>query len=111
MPNPPASIDGAPQRFVQACEQALQCGRFDKLVLAGYRSIDERTNRPYEEEEVTYRAAPEVRAAAPVASQPAAPQPAQPAQPKKPSGAGKFFQDIISRTKGLLIDDFDDKQY
>jgi SAM-dependent methyltransferase len=37
MPNPPASIDGAPQRFVQACEQALQCGRLDKLVLAGYR--------------------------------------------------------------------------
>jgi cell division protein FtsA len=81
------------------------------LVLAGYRSIDER-NRPYEEEEVTYRPTPEVRATpAPAAPQPAAQQPAAPAQPKKPSGAGKFFQDIISRTKGLLIDDFDDKQY
>ncbi|RYU79397.1 cell division protein FtsA [Hymenobacter persicinus] len=81
------------------------------LVLAGYRSLDERTNRPYEEEEVAYRPAPEVRAAAPATPQPVAQQPAQPAQPKKPSGAGKFFQDIISRTKGLLIDDFDDKQY
>ncbi|MCB2377846.1 cell division protein FtsA [Hymenobacter sp. BT635] len=79
------------------------------LVLAGYRSIDERVSRPYEEEEQTYRPAPEVRAAAPVVPQPAAP--AQPAAPKKTSGAGKFFQDIISRTKGLLIDDFDDKQY
>jgi cell division protein FtsA len=79
------------------------------LVLAGYRSIDERVSRPYEEEEQTYRPAPEVRAAAPAAPQPTAP--AQPATPKKTSGAGKFFQDIISRTKGLLIDDFDDKQY
>ncbi|PJJ59320.1 cell division protein FtsA [Hymenobacter chitinivorans] len=79
------------------------------LVLAGYRSIDERVGRSYEEEEQQYRPAPEVRAAVPAAPQPA-PQP-QPAPPKKTSGAGKFFQDIISRTKGLLIDDFDDKQY
>ncbi|TGE25318.1 cell division protein FtsA [Hymenobacter aquaticus] len=79
------------------------------LVLSGYRSIDERISRSYEEEETAYRPAPEVRAAAPVAPQPVA-QP-QPAPPKKTSGAGKFFQDIISRTKGLLIDDFDDKQY
>ncbi|MCB2408168.1 cell division protein FtsA [Hymenobacter lucidus] len=78
------------------------------LVLSGYRSIDERISRSYEEEENTYRPVPEVRAAAPVAPQPT---PAQPAPPKKASGAGKFFQDIISRTKGLLIDDFDDKQY
>jgi protein-L-isoaspartate O-methyltransferase len=37
MPNPPASNDAAALRFLQACEQALQHGRFDKLVLAGYR--------------------------------------------------------------------------
>ncbi|SMB91500.1 cell division protein FtsA [Hymenobacter roseosalivarius DSM 11622] len=81
------------------------------LVLAGYRSIDERVSRGYEPEEQVYRAAPEPRAEAPV--MPAAPQkaPQTPPAPKKPSGAGKFFQDIISRTKGLLIDDFDDKQY
>ncbi|WP_133273606.1 cell division protein FtsA [Hymenobacter radiodurans] len=82
------------------------------LVLAGYRSIDERVNRSYEPEEQVYRpAAPEPRMEMPVA--PAATQkaPQAPAPPKKPSGAGKFFQDIISRTKGLLIDDFDDKQY
>ncbi|QIX62787.1 cell division protein FtsA [Hymenobacter sp. BT18] len=78
------------------------------LVLSGYRSLDERQNRNSYEEEV-YRAAPEVR---PVASQPIAPAtPPAPAEPKKPSGAGKFFQDIISRTKGLLINDFDDQQY
>ncbi|GAB3226732.1 cell division protein FtsA [Hymenobacter seoulensis] len=92
------------------------------LVLAGYRSIDDRiAQRGYEEPEQNYyrAAAPEVRATpAPVAAQPVAPQPqAQPAhqaaaeQPKKSSGAGDFFQKIISRTKGLLIDDFDDKQY
>ncbi|TYZ07642.1 cell division protein FtsA [Hymenobacter lutimineralis] len=78
------------------------------LVLSGYRSLDERQNRNSYEEEV-YRQAPEVR---PVASQPAAPAtPPAPSEPKKPSGAGKFFQDIISRTKGLLINDFDDQQY
>ncbi|MBC6988615.1 MULTISPECIES: cell division protein FtsA [Hymenobacter] len=81
------------------------------LVLAGYRSIDERVTRSYEEEQPAYRPVQEApRAATPTpAPQPQAP--AQPAQPKKTSGAGKFFQDIISRTKGLLIDDFDDKQY
>ncbi|GAB2475331.1 cell division protein FtsA [Hymenobacter qilianensis] len=82
------------------------------LVLAGYRSIDERVSRSYEPEEQTYRpAAPEPRMEAPVIA--AVPQkaPQAPVPPKKPSGAGKFFQDIISRTKGLLIDDFDDKQY
>ncbi|TGE14647.1 cell division protein FtsA [Hymenobacter elongatus] len=78
------------------------------LVLAGYRSIDERVSRSYDEPENAYRPAPEVRATISVAPQPAA---QQPAAPKKASGAGKFFQDIISRTKGLLIDDFDDKQY
>jgi len=91
------------------------------LVLAGYRSIDDRlAQRPYDEPEQNYyRAAPEPRTASVAAPQPAAqPQPqtqpaAQPAseQAKKSSGAGDFFQKIISRTKGLLIDDFDDKQY
>ncbi|UPL50117.1 cell division protein FtsA [Hymenobacter sublimis] len=91
------------------------------LVLAGYRSIDDRVaQRGYEEPEQNYyrTPAPEVRptpapAPQPVAQQPApqpAPQPT-PEQAKKSSGAGDFFQKIISRTKGLLIDDFDDKQY
>jgi cell division protein FtsA len=83
------------------------------LVLAGYRSIDERVSRGFEPEEQVYRPAPEpqqhrVEAPAAPAAQKA---PQAPPAPKKPSGAGKFFQDIISRTKGLLIDDFDDKQY
>ncbi|MBT9393863.1 cell division protein FtsA [Hymenobacter sp. NST-14] len=90
------------------------------LVLAGYRSIDDRVaQRGYDEPEQNYyrSAAPEVRPAPPVAAPQhnvPAPQPApQPAaeQPKKSSGAGDFFQKILSRTKGLLIDDFDDKQY
>ncbi|MBO3271696.1 MULTISPECIES: cell division protein FtsA [Hymenobacter] len=85
------------------------------LVLAGYRPLDERVNQSiYEEEQPqTYYQpqAPEPRYTppTPVAQQPA-PAP-EPEKPKKPSGASKFFQDIISRTKGLLIDDFDDKQY
>jgi cell division protein FtsA len=82
------------------------------LVLSGYRSIDERVTRSYEEEPQlpTYRPAPEVRPTPPPAPTQQQ-QPEQPAAPKKTSGAGKFFMDIISRTKGLLIDDFDDKQY
>ncbi|QNE38533.1 cell division protein FtsA [Hymenobacter sp. NBH84] len=85
------------------------------LVLAGYRPLDERVNQSiYEEEQpqAYYQPqAPEPRYTppTPVAQQPA-PAP-EPEKPKKPSGASKFFQDIISRTKGLLIDDFDDKQY
>ncbi|MBG8552029.1 cell division protein FtsA [Hymenobacter guriensis] len=79
------------------------------LVLSGYRSLDERQNRNSHEEEV-YRPAPEARPAVSTPA-PAASAPAAPAEPKKPSGAGKFFQDIISRTKGLLINDFDDQQY
>ncbi|ALD21376.1 cell division protein FtsA [Hymenobacter sp. DG25A] len=76
------------------------------LVLSGYRSLDERQNRNTAEEE-QYRPVQESRPAVSAA----ATQNQQPAAPKKPSGAGRFFQDIISRTKGLLIDDFDDKQY
>jgi len=37
MSSPPVSSDAAPLRFLQACEQALQHDRFDKLLLAGYR--------------------------------------------------------------------------
>ncbi|RSK33865.1 cell division protein FtsA [Hymenobacter metallilatus] len=89
------------------------------LVLAGYRSIDDRTTqRTYEETEQNhYRATPEARPTATPAPPVTAPQMPQSApQPaadaaKKSSGAGDFFQKIISRTKGLLIDDFDDKQY
>jgi len=83
------------------------------LVLSGYRSIDERVTRSYEEEPQlpAYRPAPEVRPTPPPVPTQQQQQPEQPAPPKKTSGAGKFFMDIISRTKGLLIDDFDDKQY
>jgi len=82
------------------------------LVLAGYRSIDERMNRSYEQFEENkptasyYQAAP-----APAATPAPKPEAQKPAEPKKPSGASRFLSDIISRTKGLLIDDFDDKQY
>ncbi|WP_400191689.1 cell division protein FtsA [Hymenobacter sp. B81] len=77
------------------------------LVLAGYRSLDERGMRQhYDEQPATRQNEAPVRPAA--AASPTQPQPA-PA--KKPSAAGNFFRDILTRTKGLLIDDFDDKQY
>jgi cell division protein FtsA len=80
------------------------------LVLSGYRSLDERGMRtPYEEQQPAPRAQ-EVPARPQATTTQPQPQP-QPAQPKKPSAAGNFFRDILSRTKGLLIDDFDDKQY
>jgi cell division protein FtsA len=84
------------------------------LVLTGYRSLDERLNRNHEQEQDNRpTAVPHYQATAPTpAAQPAAKaEPQKPAEPKKPSGASKFLSDIISRTKGLLIDDFDDKQY
>lgn len=90
------------------------------LVLAGYRSLDERLNRNNYEQEQQHipQPAPYYQAPAPApaptpapAAKPVAQKPAEPKEPKKPSGAGKFFQDIISRTKGLLIDDFDDTKY
>ncbi|GAA4020809.1 cell division protein FtsA [Hymenobacter glaciei] len=96
------------------------------LVLSGYHSLDERqvTRPSYEEEQVTtpsYYAAPAVAAPvaqaapAPVETRAAvavAPAPApQPAKPKEPGAASRFFKDIITRTKGLLIDDYDDKSY
>jgi cell division protein FtsA len=57
------------------------------LVLAGFRSLDEREDR--------YREAREVRI---------------PAKVKKPVVASKsFFNDILNKTKSLLIDDLDGK--
>ena len=41
----------------------------------------------------------------------AAPKPEPVKEPKGPSKAGEFFKNILSRTKGLLIDDYDDKSY
>ncbi|OGX88555.1 cell division protein FtsA [Hymenobacter glacialis] len=95
------------------------------LVLSGYHSLDERNSRaPYEQEEqvmpayyapqaVAPVAAPvavaETRASVPVAAAPA--PAAAPAKPKEPGAASRFFKDIITRTKGLLIDDYDDKSY
>ncbi|KAA9339113.1 cell division protein FtsA [Hymenobacter busanensis] len=78
------------------------------LVLAGYRSLDERGMRQHYDEQPAVRAN-EASARPQTTAGPAAQQ--QPAQPKKPSAAGNFFRDILTRTKGLLIDDFDDKQY
>ena len=93
------------------------------LVLSGYHSLDERNNSraPYEQEEQVIPAyyAPQAPAPAPApapvetrAYVPAAPAPAPvPAKPKEPGAASRFFKDIITRTKGLLIDDYDDKSY
>lgn len=87
------------------------------LVLAGYRSLDERLNRNnYEQQEeqkpaVAYQQhVPTPIAASSVLVTPKA-EPAKVAEPKKPSSTGDFFRNIISNTKKLLIDDFDDKQY
>ena len=93
------------------------------LVLSGYHSLDERNARaPYEREEqfavpAAYYAPQPVVVATPAptetrASVPAVPAPAAaPAKPKEPGAASRFFKDIITRTKGLLIDDYDDKSY
>ncbi|RZK28695.1 MAG: cell division protein FtsA, partial [Hymenobacter sp.] len=97
------------------------------LVLAGYQAQDERINaRPgYAEEEASsysYQPAPAASApvAAPVipsfaaAAAPAAPAPKEPEQPKEPKAPSKFgsyLGDITRKLKGILIDDFDDKQY
>ncbi|MBT2557124.1 cell division protein FtsA [Hymenobacter sp. ISL-91] len=84
------------------------------LVLAGYRSLDDRlAQRGYEEpeqEQNYYVPTPEAR---PVATAHTPATPAAPAAEKaaKKPGAGDFFQRIINRTKDLLINDFDDKQY
>jgi cell division protein FtsA len=67
------------------------------LVLAGYQSLDDRMNRYLEakQEEVGRRDDNRNNA-----------KPTSNGQ----SGSGDFFKKIIDRTKGLLIDDFDDKQ-
>jgi cell division protein FtsA len=99
------------------------------LVLAGYQAQDERNvARPgYAEEEAhsnySYQAAPPVAAPAPApvvpsftaapapvpAPAPKAPEP--PKEPKAPSKFGSYLGDITRKLKGILIDDFDDKQY
>ncbi|MBY0433995.1 MAG: cell division protein FtsA, partial [Cyclobacteriaceae bacterium] len=56
------------------------------LVLAGFRSLDEREER--------YREAKESR---------------MPVKVKKSRPAGDFFSSILNKTKGLLIDDLDGK--
>jgi cell division protein FtsA len=79
------------------------------LVLAGYRpSLDDRLSRRLE------AAAEQKAPVASVAAKPvAAPKPV--AKPAPTSGGSGFFKSILDKTvekaKGLLIDDFDDKQY
>ncbi|MGV3641325.1 MAG: cell division protein FtsA [Adhaeribacter sp.] len=65
------------------------------LVLSGYRSLDDRMARYTE----TQGQHPEGRT-----------NEQRPANSKQSSGGGDFFKKILDRTKGLLIDDFDDKQ-
>jgi cell division protein FtsA len=90
------------------------------LVLAGYQAQDERIARPgYGEEELapyTYQpaapvAAPVVPSFAPAAVQSAAPTPPEAPKPPKEQKGLKFLGDITRKLKGILIDDFDDKQY
>jgi cell division protein FtsA len=68
------------------------------LVLAGYQSLDDRMNRYLENrnEEGVRREEPRSNAKA--------------SSSNSGGGSGDFFKKIIDRTKGLLIDDFDDKQ-
>lgn len=65
------------------------------LVLSGYRSLDDRITR-YTEIKHTETRTNEQRVV--------------PAKDKQSTGGGDFFKKILDRTKGLLIDDFDDKQ-
>ena len=64
------------------------------LVLSGYRALDDRLARYTESQQHHEGRTNEQR----------------PANTKQPSGGGDFFKKILDRTKGLLIDDFDDKQ-
>ena len=57
------------------------------LVLSGFRALDERENRYKAQQEIAYKT---------------------PASKIVDKG-GNFFQNILNRTKGLLIDDLDDK--
>ena len=88
------------------------------LVLSGYHGLEERSPRSLFDEEPRAYVVP--TAAVPVAPAPqavlpgrpvAAPAPEPKKEPKQPSRAAGFFKDILSRTKGLLIDDYDDKSY
>jgi cell division protein FtsA len=63
------------------------------LVLAGYRSLDDRLTRYAESKQSTETRTNEQRVV----------------NTKQPA-SGDFFKKILDRTKGLLIDDFDDKQ-
>ncbi len=92
------------------------------LVLAGYQAEDERQARPgYGEEEISaYSYQPVAPAAAPVVPSftappagpaAAAPTPPEPPKPPKEQKGLKFLGDITRKLKGILIDDFDDKQY
>jgi cell division protein FtsA len=95
------------------------------LVLAGYQAQDERLARPgYGEEEIVpYSYQPAAPVAAPVVPSfvpapaapvvPAAPAASTPEAPKpvKEQRGLKFLGDITRKLKGILIDDFDDKQY
>lgn len=75
------------------------------LVLAGYRpSLDDRLAKRLSD--ATTHA--EVTATASTAR---AAKPVKPAKPAGPSAGSSFFKNILERTKGLLIDDLDDKQY
>jgi cell division protein FtsA len=65
------------------------------LVLSGYRSLDDRLTR-YTETKQSETRTNEQRVV--------------PIKDKQSSGGGDFFKKILDRTKGLLIDDFDDKQ-
>ncbi len=67
------------------------------LVLAGYHSIDERLNR---QAESAYNSTGQS-----AANNARAPQP----QADSTGSGSSFFKNILDRTKGLLIDDFDDK--
>jgi cell division protein FtsA len=65
------------------------------LVLSGYRSLDDRMARYSETQNQNHEGRTNEQ---------------RPANTKQSSGGGDFFKKILDRTKGLLIDDFDDKQ-
>jgi cell division protein FtsA len=65
------------------------------LVLSGYRALDDRLTRYTESQQQHHEGRTNEQ---------------RPANTKQPSSGGDFFKKILDRTKGLLIDDFDDKQ-
>ena len=67
------------------------------LVLAGYQSLDDRMNRYLQAKEENNVRREDNRNNAKATT-------------NSSSSSGDFFKKIIDRTKGLLIDDFDDKQ-